>query len=168
MNRSTNAAVARHPAYGKTVVAAGLSTNYLEAGQGFPVVLLHGSGVGVSAYENWHRIIPRLAIDFRVLAPDIVGFGLTERPECQYSIKLWVEHLLGFLDALGLARAVLVGNSFGGGLSLATSMRNSQRIERMILMGTPAGDFIQKHARDAARISIRQERRHRYDGALTA
>jgi 2-hydroxy-6-oxo-octa-2,4-dienoate hydrolase len=133
-----------HPAIGKTIMAAGFKTNYHETGTGRPVVLLHGSGVGVTGWENWHRVMPRLADGFRVLCPDIVGFGFTERPEgAQYSIKLWTQHLLGFLDALNLTKAVLVGNSFGGGLSLALAMRNAHRIAGMVLMGTPAGEFVQ-------------------------
>ena len=133
-----------HPAQGQTIAAAGLQTNYHEMGRGRPLVLLHGSGMGVSGWENWHRVVPQLANDFRVLVPDIVGFGFTERPaEAQYNIKLWTQHLLGFLDALGLDKAVLVGNSFGGGLSLALAMRNAHRIAGMVLMGTPAGEFQQ-------------------------
>lgn len=131
-----------HPAMGLTVQAAGLSTNYHEMGTGFPMILLHGSGAGVSGWENWRPVMPALARHFRVLAPDIVGFGFTERPPGQaYTLKLWVQHLLGFMDALGIDRAVLVGNSFGGALALATAMRNAHRVERIVLMGTPAGEF---------------------------
>ena len=132
------------PEIGKTIDAAGIQTNYHDAGDGEPVVLLHGSGPGVSAWSNWSRIIPRLSETYRVLAPDIVGFGFTDRPaDANYHIKLWVGHLIGFLDALDLKRVTLVGNSFGGGLSLAASLRHGDRISRMILMGTPAGEFEQ-------------------------
>jgi len=133
-----------HPAIGKSIVAAGLKTNYHEAGRGTPLVLLHGSGVGVTGWENWRGVMPALADEFRVLVPDIVGFGFTERPPgAAYNIKLWVQHLLGFLDALAIEKAVLVGNSFGGALALAVAMRNAHRVERMVLMGTPAGEFQQ-------------------------
>jgi len=133
---------------GKSILAAGLATNYHDAGSGRPVVLLHGSGPGVTAWANWRRVLPLLAKDFRVVAPDLAGFGFTERPrgEGQYGIKLWVGHLIGFLDALGLARVSLVGNSFGGGLALAAASRHPDRIERLVLMGTPAGTFAQTPA----------------------
>lgn len=131
-----------HPAVGKQIDANGILTNYHDMGSGYPVIFLHGSGAGVTGYENWHGVMPLLADGFRTIAPDIVGFGLTQRPEgAQYNIKLWVNHLLGFMDALDIEQAVLVGNSFGGALALATAMRNAHRVSRMVLMGTPAGEF---------------------------
>lgn len=129
--------------HGATVAAAGIETNYLAAGSGRPVVLLHGSGPGVSAWTNWRRTLPALADAFQVLAPDMVGFGHSQRPDDQvYDIKHWVRHLIGFLDALGLARVSLVGNSFGGSLALAAAARHPDRIERLVLMGTPCGKFM--------------------------
>ncbi len=64
---------------GKRVKAFGLETNYLEAGSGEPLLLLHGSGPGVSAWTNWRRVMPAFAEKFHVLAPDLAGFGYTER-----------------------------------------------------------------------------------------
>jgi 2-hydroxy-6-oxo-octa-2,4-dienoate hydrolase len=124
--------------------AGGIETSYLVGGDGPPVILLHGSGPGVSAAANWHDVLPLLAREYRVYAPDIVGFGETERPaDATYDIKLWSRHLVGFMDALDLQRAALVGNSFGGGLSLAVTLRHPQRVSHLVLMGTPAGEFEQ-------------------------
>jgi len=123
--------------------AGGIRTNYYDAGAGSPVVLLHGSGPGVSAWTNWRRVIPALSDSFRVLAPDMAGFGYTERnPELHHDIKLWVKHLIGFLDALGVEKASLVGNSFGGSLSLAAAVRHPDRFDRLVLMGTPCDKFV--------------------------
>ena len=125
-----------NPEIGKTIDAAGLRTNYLEAGDGPPLVLVHGSGPGVTAYANWRLTLPVLARDFRVLAPDIAGFGYTERaPDAVYDLDLWTDHLLGFLDALDLSVVHLLGNSFGGGLALALAVRAPERIGRLVLMG---------------------------------
>ena len=94
---------------GKTIEAFGLQTNYLEMGEGEPLLLLHGSGPGVSAYTNWRKIIPELAKHFRVIAPDLAGFGHTERdPNFSYDIKHWGKHLLAFLDALDRIDAELL------------------------------------------------------------
>jgi pimeloyl-ACP methyl ester carboxylesterase len=132
------------PDVGTSVIAAGLLTNYFGAGDGPPIVLLHGSGPGVTAWQNWHGIMPRLARRHRVLAPDIVGFGFTERPAPETGgVKLWVSHVLGFLDALGIERAILIGNSFGGGVALALTARHAARVAGLVLMGTPAGEFQQ-------------------------
>ncbi len=130
------------PGKGKTVNAFGLDTNYLEMGDGDPVVLLHGSGPGVSAYTNWRRVMPALADNFRVIAPDLAGFGYTERkPDFSYDMKHWGKHFLAFLDALGLDSVNVVGNSFGGSLALATSARFPERFRKMCLMGTPCDKF---------------------------
>ena len=69
------------PEIGKTLVANGISTNYLDAGSGKPVVFVHGSGPGVTAYANWRLTLPVLADRFHCYAPDMAGFGYTERPE---------------------------------------------------------------------------------------
>lgn len=128
---------------GATVRALDLDTNYHDAGSGAPVLLLHGSGPGVSAWTNWKRVIPELAKDFRVIAPDMAGFGFTERnAELSYDIKLWVKHLIAILDALGIEKASLVGNSFGGSLSLAAAARFPDRFDRLVLMGTPCDKFL--------------------------
>lgn len=128
---------------GRRVVALDIETNYHVQGETGPaVVLLHGSGPGVSAWTNWKRVIPALADKFRVFAPDMAGFGYTERKEdLQYDIKLWSKHLLAFLDAVGLEKVSLVGNSFGGSLALAAAARHPDRFERLVLMGTPCDKF---------------------------
>ncbi|WP_051463010.1 alpha/beta fold hydrolase [Haloglycomyces albus] len=127
---------------GKTLVAAEHETNYHDKGTGDPVVLLHGSGAGVSAWSNWAGIVDELSEHCRVIAPDIAGFGHSElKPDARYNIKLWVKHLIGILDALNLEKVSIVGNSFGGALGLATAMSHPDRIERLVLMGTPCGTF---------------------------
>ena len=65
---------------GQFVDANGIATHFHEAGTGQPVLFLHGSGPGVSGWANWRHALPPLAESLHVLAPDIVGFGLTERP----------------------------------------------------------------------------------------
>ncbi len=130
------------PEIGESVAAAGLKTNYLEQGSGFPVVLLHGSGPGVTGYANWRFTIPVLAQHFRVLAPDAAGFGYTERkPGQSYTLQAWLDHIEGFLDAVGVEQAHFVGNSFGGALTIGLAARNPGRVGRFVLMGAAGLDF---------------------------
>jgi pimeloyl-ACP methyl ester carboxylesterase len=125
-------------AAGQTIDAGGILTHYHDAGDGDPVILLHGSGPGVSAWANWQHNIPALAQRYRVIAPDIVGFGYTERPaDVHYSLKTWERHAWSFLDALGIEKASLVGNSLGGRIGLAMAGRHPERLDRMVLMGAP-------------------------------
>ena len=125
-------------ATGRTIDAAGVSTHYHEAGSGPPVLLLHGSGPGVSAWANWRLTIPALARDCRVIAPDLVGFGCTERPgDIRYSLQTWSNHVWSFLDALGIRQTSLVGNSLGGRIGLDMAAQRPDRLHRMVLMGAP-------------------------------
>jgi 2-hydroxymuconate-semialdehyde hydrolase len=130
------------PEIGRSVLAAGIRTNYHDAGSGHPVLLLHGSGPGVSAWANWRLAMPALAERARVIAPDMVGFGFTERPVDQrYTMAAWVEQALGLLDALDIERTDLVGNSFGGALALAIAIRHPERVRRLVLMGSVGVPF---------------------------
>jgi 2-hydroxymuconate-semialdehyde hydrolase len=130
------------PEIGLSIQAGTLKTNYHDVGQGFPVLMIHGSGPGVSAWANWRLVIPELARSQRVIAPDMVGFGFTERPAgFVYGMDAWVQQAVDFLDALGIAQADLVGNSFGGGLSLALAIRHPHRVRRLVLMGAAGVDF---------------------------
>jgi pimeloyl-ACP methyl ester carboxylesterase len=123
------------PELGNFVDAHGIGTNYLEAGSGSPVVLVHGSGPGVSAFANWRLTIPDLATEHRVLAPDMAGFGFSDKPGV-YSMERWVDQLDGFLTAVGLDKVSLVGNSFGGGLAIAFAARFPERVDKLVLMGS--------------------------------
>jgi pimeloyl-ACP methyl ester carboxylesterase len=123
---------------GAFVTAGGISTHYHDAGDGDPVVLLHGSGPGVSAWANWQHTIPALAKTSRVLALDLVGYGATERPETiRYSLRSWTDHVRAFLDALGLGQVSVVGNSLGGRIALQLAEDDSSRLDKLVLMGSP-------------------------------
>ncbi|MGB0713238.1 MAG: alpha/beta fold hydrolase [Gammaproteobacteria bacterium] len=141
--------VAEHmtnPEIARSVVAGGYATNYHDLGQTAPgqcpVLLLHGSGPGVTAWANWRLNLPVLALGRRVIAPDLLGFGYSDAPsDGIYGMDRWVEHLIAFLDALDLDRVDLVGNSFGGGLALNLALRAPERVRRLVLMGSVAQSF---------------------------
>lgn len=124
------------------VEANGVDTHFHEDGTGDPVLLIHGSGPGVSAWANWRLVLPELAKQFHVLAPDIVGFGDTARPAgIEYDVETWLAHLVGFLDALELPWVSIVGNSFGGALALHLATRHPERVAKLVLMGSVGVPF---------------------------
>lgn len=127
---------------GLTVEVDGVATNYHDHGDGAPVLLIHGSGPGVSAWANWRTVLPRLSGRLRVVAPDILGFGYTQRPpQVAYGPETWLRHLLGFLDTLDLAKVSVVGNSFGGALALRLAVQAPERVDRLVLMGSVGVPF---------------------------
>jgi len=130
------------PEIGLSIQANGYATNYHDQGEGFPVMLIHGSGPGVTAWANWRLAIPALAKSRRVIAPDMLGFGYSARPESpDYHRQLWVDHAIGLLDALAIEQVDLVGNSFGGALALALAIQHPQRVRRLVLMGSVGVSF---------------------------
>ncbi|MBP7414870.1 MAG: alpha/beta fold hydrolase [Giesbergeria sp.] len=144
-----------NPEIAQSVVAAGIRTNFHDVGSGHPVLLIHGSGAGVSAWANWRLVMPVLAQQARVIAPDMVGFGFTDRldlsqPGQRYDMDTWVRQAVGVLDALGIEKTDLVGNSFGGALALALSIRHPQRVRRLVLMGSVGVPFTLTPGLDAA------------------
>lgn len=138
------------PEIGRSLLAAGRQTNVHDLGSGAPVLLIHGSGPGVTAWANWRLVMPALAESRRVIAPDMAGFGYTERrAEDDYSMDNWVRHAVGVLDALGIERTDLVGNSFGGAIALALAIRHPERVRRLVLMGSVGVKFEITPALDA-------------------
>ena len=89
------------PEIGQYIQAGDIHTNYHDLGEPRgkpPVCFIHGSGPGVTSFANWRLVFPEVAKHYRVLGPDMVGFGYTERPEgIEYSLDVWVKHFLDFL-----------------------------------------------------------------------
>ncbi len=118
--------------YGKDIFVA-------EAGAGPAVVLLHGGGPGASGVSNYARNIEPLARSFRVVVPDLPGYGRsTKGVDRRDPFGYLADHIRGMLDALGIDRAHLVGNSYGGSCALRLALDTPQRVDRLVLMG-PGG-----------------------------
>lgn len=134
-----------NPEIGRSLRTGSFETNYHDvgSGSGSPVLLLHGSGAGVSAWANWRGLIPVLAENFRVIAPDLVGFGYTSLPDpVRFEIfDTWIDQILALLDGLGIEKVHVVGNSFGGGLALHLATRCPERLDRIVLMGAGGVKF---------------------------
>ena len=98
----------------RTISVDGLTTHYLEAGSGEPVVLLHGGEFGVDAETAWERVIPALAERYRVLAPDMLGFGGSAKVvDFTDGRGMRIRHIARFCAVLGISSAHFVGNSMG-------------------------------------------------------
>ncbi|WP_308065594.1 alpha/beta fold hydrolase [Streptomyces scabiei] len=114
-----------------------------ETGEGPVLVMLHGGGPGASAVANYHQNLPALASRFRVVLPDQPGFGGSYRPtEAELGARsiteITVDALLQTLDALGIDRFHLLGNSLGGAAALATALEVPARVEKLVLMAPAA------------------------------
>ena len=130
------------PEIGATADANGIKTNYLEAGKGDAVILIHGSGPGVTSYANWRVVLPALAENFRVVAPDMVGFGYSERPaNIEYGVQTWADQVIGLMDTLEIPQAHMVGNSFGGAIALRIATQHPERVGKLVLMGSMGVPF---------------------------
>ena len=138
----TAAPAAADPGTARTVDVDGVATSYHDAGEGPAVLLLHGSGPGVSAWANWRGVLPDLARDHRVVAPDLLGFGATRAAAgTRFDVEAWTAHLTHFCARVGLERVSVVGNSFGGALALRLALGRSPLVERLVLMGSVGVPF---------------------------
>ena len=126
-----------NPEIARNIEVHGVKTNYHDLGSGKPLFLIHGSGPGVSAWANWRLAMPNFSEVARVIAPDMLGFGYSERPgKDYYNMESWLDQVVGLMDALDIERTDLVGNSFGGAISLAMAIRHPDRVRRIVLMGS--------------------------------
>ena len=111
-------------------VVDGIRTRVLEAGTGPAVVLLHGTGGHAETYQ---RNLVDLAEDYHVIVPDMIGHGFTDRPEVDYSLDDFADHLFGLFDVLGIASVNLSGESIGGCIAAWMALRSPQRVDRLML-----------------------------------
>jgi len=129
-----------HPGFAsRTVEAGGLQTHFLEGGTGPTLILIHGGGAGADGWGNWRGCLDAYARQFRVLVPDMPGFGRTAKPDpadYDYTQQNRTRHLLAFMDTLGVDRAHLIGNSMGGATALGVAMAEPRRVDKLVLMGS--------------------------------
>ncbi len=123
----------------RTVMVAGKPIFLAEAGSGPPVVMLHGGGPGASGVSNYSRNIDALAQHFRVIVPDMPGYGRSVKGVDQSDPFGYLATMIrGLLDELDIDAAHLVGNSYGGAAALRLALDSSDRVRKLVLMG-PGG-----------------------------
>jgi len=109
-----------------------IELHYVEAGEDFPLVLLHGNGEDHSYFE--HQMEP-FSRRYRVIAPDTRGHGKSPRGEAPFTLEQFAEDLKEFLDGLGISRCHLLGFSDGGNIALIFALKYPQYIEKLVVDG---------------------------------
>ena len=119
-----------------TVEVNGERVAYLDIGQGQPVILIHGFGGSMWQWE--HQQQP-LSAEFRLITPDLIGSGLSTKPDIEYRPEQMLEYFIGFMDALRIRQVALVGNSMGAGLAIGMALTYPDRVSQLVLIdGLPA------------------------------
>jgi 2-hydroxymuconate-semialdehyde hydrolase len=132
--------------HSRTIAIDGLDTHYLEAGDGDPVILLHGGEFGVSAEIGWEATIPALAAHYRLLAPDMLGFGQSAKVlDFNDGRGMRIRHIARFCDELGISSAHFVGNSMGAINLLVDATSESPVLPMRSLVAICGGGEIQRN-----------------------
>ena len=124
----------------RTASVDGHRIAYLDEGQGPPLILLHGYGGSMWQWE--YQQLP-LSRQFRVITPDLIGSGLSDKPPLDYRPEELIESIRGLMDALGLPTATLIGNSMGGGVAIGMALTHPDRVSRLVLI-----DSLPDHVRE--------------------
>lgn len=106
---------------------------YTAGETGSPVILLHGAGVD-SANISWNEVIGPLSKTHRVFAPDLPGYGASDKPDIEYSLSFYMDFLKQFMNTLNFNQASLIGLSLGGGISLGFALEYPMRVDKLILV----------------------------------
>lgn len=132
--------------YRQVIDVNGIETAYLEAGSAHapPVVLLHDGAFGSDAQSCWSPVIPELSADFRVLVPDLLGYGGTRKLVAfdRDPMTQRLDHVRGFCAALGLDLPFFVGSSFGGGMVLRGAASGALPMKAGITIAGTGGLFM--------------------------
>lgn len=138
------------------VAVDGLDIHYNEIGQGPALIFVHGGGPGSSGLSNFSRNMMAFADRYRVIAIDLPGYGRSTK--LKIAEPLWgyyAKVLAGFIDALGLGKTHLVGNSLGGAASLKTALDFPEKVGRLVLMGPGGGySLFEKQPSDGIRALV--------------
>src|SRR5512134_550776 len=120
----------------KTAAVKGQTMAYLDIGTGQPVILIHGFG---GSMWQWEHQQTALSTQVRLITPDLIGSGLSDKPDLEYRPEQLLEYFVAFMDALQIRQATLVGNSMGAGLAIGMALTYPDRVSKLILIvGLPA------------------------------
>lgn len=114
----------------------GVRTHFVHAGDGEPLIMVHGGGPGASGESGWSKTIPALSDRFHVFAIDCIGSGYTDKPLVDYNFQTLVNHVAGFIDALGMHQVRIMGNSQGAYVTMKYALDHPQRVKQVALIST--------------------------------
>lgn len=137
----------------KDVTTRGARIRFIEAGEGPAVVLLHDA---LGSHESWSRTAGELATSFRVIAPDLPGFGGSEKPDPQryaYGYDAFAESVFDLVAALGLGRVDVCGHGLGAGVALTLAALHPAVVRKLVLVSSPLG-FGEMPLARAARVPV--------------
>src|SRR3979409_1838361 len=109
-----------------------LRVHHVHGGRGSPVLFIHG--LGSSGYIEWRFNLESAAHRHRVFAPDLPGFGRSEKPRARYGIPYFTRFIERYMDARGLRSAAVVGTSLGGRIALELALENPRRVSKLVLV----------------------------------
>ncbi|WP_207431473.1 alpha/beta fold hydrolase [Sabulibacter ruber] len=117
----------------REITSGGIKTSYLSAGNGKPLIFLHGAGAGA---VTWYPSIGHIAKSFQVIVPDIVGYGESDKPDGPYDRPYFSQWLKGFLTELKIPKAHVVGLSQGGAIALQFTLDNPEMVDKLVLVNS--------------------------------
>ena len=125
-----------------TFVFEGMRVHYLEGGNGFPILMLHGSGPGASSLANWRAVLDPLGARFHIFAMDLIGFGKSERkPQPPYfDMELWLRQCRAMLDRMSVDGLGIIGHSVSGALALRLAASDA-RITKVLTSASLGAHF---------------------------
>ncbi|HVS83765.1 MAG TPA: alpha/beta hydrolase [Pyrinomonadaceae bacterium] len=130
-----------HPEHSWFTIVNGVRIHYQEAGdeKAPPILLIHGF---ISSTLIWNEVfLPLAHAGFRVVAPDLPGYGYSEKPrDAEYTIESQAHAVVGLMDRLGIEKAALVGASYGGAIAAAIALDHPDRVSRLVLVGAVSSD----------------------------
>lgn len=115
----------------REITSGAITTSYLSAGKGTPLIFLHGAGAGA---VTWYPSIGTIAKDFQVLVPDIVGYGESDKPDAPYDRPYFSKWLKDFLNELKIPKAHIVGLSQGGAIALQFAIDHPEMVDKLVLV----------------------------------
>lgn len=133
------------------VLVDGQRLAYLDEGQGPTLILIHGFG---GSMWQWEYQSTALARDFRVVTLDLLGSGFSDKPDLEYRPEEVLRYVRGFMDALGIDRATLIGNSMGAGVALGMALTQPDRVDRLVLISGLPGNVKDKLASPLIRRAV--------------